>query len=47
MNGSPSEWSHAKGAGAYGTFEVTDDVSQFTKAELFQPGKRTEMPASR
>ena len=34
---------HAKGSGAHGFFEVTDDVSQFTKAGLFQPGKRTPM----
>lgn len=36
---------HAKGAGAYGTFEVINDVTQFTKADLFQPGRRTEVLA--
>jgi catalase len=41
----PERVVHAKGAGAYGFFEVTNDVSQFTKADLFQPGKRTEMLA--
>ncbi|MBD0745288.1 catalase [Streptomyces sp. CBMA152] len=41
----PERVVHAKGAGAYGTFEVTNDVSQFSKADLFQPGKRTEMLA--
>ncbi|MGW1889719.1 catalase [Streptomyces sp. NPDC002004] len=41
----PERVVHAKGSGAYGVFEVTDDVSQFTKADLFQPGKRTEMLA--
>ncbi|MDQ0941039.1 catalase [Streptomyces sp. V1I1] len=41
----PERVVHAKGAGAYGTFEVINDVSQFTKADLFQPGKRTEMLA--
>ncbi|WP_436845478.1 catalase [Streptomyces shenzhenensis] len=41
----PERVVHAKGSGAYGIFEVTNDVSQFTKAELFQPGKRTEMLA--
>ncbi|MFF5564435.1 catalase [Streptomyces sp. NPDC012623] len=41
----PERVVHAKGAGAYGVFEVTNDVSQFTKADLFQPGKRTEMLA--
>ncbi|MEU2727631.1 catalase [Streptomyces griseoviridis] len=41
----PERVVHAKGSGAYGVFEVTNDVSQFTKADLFQPGKRTEMLA--
>lgn len=41
----PERVVHAKGSGAYGTFEVTNDVSQFTKAGLFQPGRRTEMLA--
>ncbi len=33
---------HAKGGGAFGTFEVTDDISQFTKAAVFAPGTTTE-----
>jgi catalase len=33
---------HAKGGGAFGHFEVTDDLSAFTKAAVFQPGTRTE-----
>src|SRR5213079_2877311 len=41
----PERVVHAKGAGAYGFFEVTNDISQFTRADLFQPGKRTEMLA--
>jgi catalase len=36
---------HAKGGGAFGEFETTGDVSQFTKAALFQPGVKTEMLA--
>lgn len=36
---------HAKGSGAFGVFETTDDVSRYTKAALFQPGVRTEMLA--
>ena len=36
---------HAKGTGAFGTFETTNDVSEFTKAALFQPGVSTEMLA--
>ncbi|KNB51715.1 catalase [Streptomyces caatingaensis] len=39
----PERVVHAKGGGAYGTFRVTNDVSQFTKAALFQPGKSTEV----
>ncbi|MGV1050193.1 MAG: catalase [Solirubrobacterales bacterium] len=39
----PERVVHAKGSGAHGFFEVTEDVSQFTKAALFQPGARTEM----
>ncbi|MEV4431780.1 catalase [Streptomyces sp. NPDC049585] len=38
----PERVVHAKGGGAYGRFEVTNDVSQFTKADLFRPGSRTE-----
>ena len=34
---------HAKGSGAFGRFEVTDDVSQYTKAAVFQPGTTTRM----
>ncbi|GAA2242867.1 catalase [Streptomyces ruber] len=41
----PERVVHAKGSGAYGFLEITNDVSQFTKADLFQPGKRTEMLA--
>ncbi|GGF34031.1 catalase [Marmoricola endophyticus] len=36
---------HAKGGGAFGTFETTEDVSAYTKAALFQPGVKTEMLA--
>src|ERR1700756_4694730 len=39
----PERVVHAKGAGAHGFFEVTEDVSQYTKADLFQPGKRTPL----
>jgi catalase len=33
---------HAKGFGAFGRFEVTNDVSPFTRAAVFQPGAKTE-----
>ena len=34
---------HAKGSGAFGTFEATHDVSKYTKAALFQPGAKTDL----
>lgn len=34
----PDRKPHAKGSGAFGTFEVTGDVTKYTKAALFQPG---------
>ena len=36
---------HAKGGGAFGVFETTEDVSAYTKAALFQPGVKTDMLA--
>jgi len=39
----PERVVHAKGSGAHGFFEVTQDVSQYTKADVFQPGKRTPL----
>src|SRR6202050_2966191 len=33
---------HAKGGGAFGRFEVSSDVSAYTKAAVFQPGTRTD-----
>ena len=41
----PERQPHAKGSGAFGRFEVTNDVSAYTKAALFQPGVRTETVA--
>jgi catalase len=38
----PERQPHAKGGGAFGHFEVTHDVSAFTKAAVFQPGTRTD-----
>src|SRR5258708_20584135 len=32
---------HAKGSGAFGYFEVTKDISAYTKAAVFPPGTRT------
>ncbi|WP_099024491.1 catalase [Mycolicibacterium palauense] len=39
----PERQPHAKGGGAFGTFEVTDDVSAYTKAAFLAPGAKTEM----
>jgi catalase len=41
----PERQPHAKGGGAFGTFEVTQDVSRYTRAAVFQPGARVEMLA--
>ncbi|WP_337880261.1 catalase [Rheinheimera sp.] len=40
----PERRMHAKGSGAYGTFTVTADISQFSKASLFSAiGKKTDV----
>ncbi len=40
----PERRMHAKGSGAYGTFTVTHDISQYTKAKIFSEiGKKTEL----
>ena len=40
----PERRMHAKGSGAYGTFTVTHDITQYTKAKLFsEVGKKTEL----
>ncbi|WP_140161429.1 catalase, partial [Escherichia coli] len=41
----PERQPHAKGGGAFGTFEVTNDVSKYTRAAVFQPGTKTDMLA--
>jgi len=38
----PERQPHAKGGGAFGYFEVTGDVSPYTRATVFQPGVRTD-----
>jgi len=38
----PERRVHAKGSGAYGTFTVTRDITQYTSAKLFETvGKQT------
>ena len=40
----PERRMHAKGSGAYGTFTVTHDISQYSKAKLFsEVGKKTDL----
>ena len=40
----PERRMHAKGSGAFGTFTVTHDISQYTKAKIFSEiGKQTEV----
>ncbi|TEA70305.1 catalase [Allopusillimonas ginsengisoli] len=40
----PERRMHAKGAGAYGTFTVTHDITQYTRASIFSEiGKKTPM----
>ena len=38
----PERQPHAKGAGAFGQFEVTNNVSAYTRAAVFQPGAKTD-----
>ncbi len=40
----PERRMHAKGSGAYGTFTVTHDITQYAKAKIFsEVGKKTEL----
>ena len=40
----PERRMHAKGSGAYGTFTVTHDITQYSKANIFSEiGKKTEL----
>lgn len=42
----PERVVHAKGSGAFGTFTVTNDITEYTKASIFSEiGKKTEMLA--
>ncbi|MGI8506100.1 MAG: catalase [Solirubrobacteraceae bacterium] len=41
----PERQPHAKGSGAFGHFETTNDVSAYTRAALFQPGVKTDVLA--
>lgn len=39
----PERQPHAKGAGAFGHFKVTQDVSKYTRADFLQSGKATDV----
>lgn len=39
----PERQPHAKGGGAFGHFEVLEDVSKYTKAAVFQPRTKTDV----
>ena len=39
----PERQPHAKGSGAFGHFETTADVSQYTKAKVFRKGAKTDV----
>ena len=40
----PERRMHAKGSGAFGTFTVTNDITQYTKAKVFsEVGKKTDL----
>ncbi|MEU8382497.1 catalase [Streptosporangium sp. NPDC048865] len=39
----PERVVHAKGGGAHGVLQITEDVSQFTKAGLFAKGRQTPL----
>lgn len=39
----PERVVHAKGSGAYGSLKVTGDITKYTKAKVFEPGKQTEL----
>ncbi|PZU43329.1 MAG: catalase [Arsenicicoccus sp.] len=39
----PERLPHAKGSGAFGVFETTEDVSAYTKAGIFQQGASSEV----
>ena len=39
----PERRMHAKGSGAFGTFTCTHDVSRYTKAKVFENGRKTDI----
>ena len=39
----PERVVHAKGWGAFGTLTITGDITKYTRAKVFTPGKKTDM----
>ncbi|MBL3519386.1 catalase [Aliarcobacter lanthieri] len=39
----PERVVHAKGSGAFGELEITEDISQYTKAKVLQKGEKTKL----
>lgn len=39
----PERTVHAKGSGAYGVLEITEDISKYTKASVLQKGEKTKL----
>ncbi len=39
----PERVVHAKGSGAYGVFRVTNDITKYTKAKVFEPDSETRI----
>ncbi|WP_086238379.1 catalase [Campylobacter devanensis] len=39
----PERTVHAKGSGAYGVLEITEDISRYTKANVLQKGEKTKL----
>src|SRR6202140_5551373 len=38
----PERTVHAKGSAAYGTLTITHDITKYSKASVFKPGRKTE-----
>ena len=39
----PERVVHAKGSGAFGVLEMTEDISKYTKAKVLQTGEKTKL----
>lgn len=39
----PERVVHAKGVGAFGSFQATQDISKYTKAEFLKKGTKTRV----